>query len=261
MRYAVHRNSVIIIIIIIIILFSLISYSCSGRMIELPPPRQICYSWDRGLGKSSLQELLTSPLPVPSWLSLSRAPSSFRSLSQHSSSHLRKSCLCSPLSRSLPTLQPILLLSRHLLVDWGGKHSPHSCIHAFIPNILSSHHVRPLQALRTQQWRKHCTCTTLYLHRCCTIASERRQAKRQVHHPFIGKSCTDPALCQALCGVSGHRGQNQIHPPHEYMCVHSTHKLSWTKCTRTGNAASGERNWESSREGDFTLDPSRLFEL
>lgn len=39
----------------------------------------------------------------------------------------------------------------------------------------------------------------LMLHNC--------QTKRQVHHRFSGKSCLDEALCQAVCGNSGHRGQ------------------------------------------------------
>ena len=37
----------------------------------------------------------------------------------------------------------------------------------------------------------------LMLHNC--------QTKRQVHHRFSGKSCLDEALCQAVCGNSGHR--------------------------------------------------------
>ena len=48
---------------------------------------------------------------------------------------------------------------------------------------------------------------TLYLPQCYTIVRERRQAKRQVHHRFIRKSCMDRASCQAVWGGSGHRGQ------------------------------------------------------
>lgn len=195
---------------------------------------------------------ITSLLLGPSWLPYSRARTRLLGLlppfvpSPSVFPATQGKTLLAPFS-SLSHSSPILPLDP---IPYG-RCSPHSLMHSSIPNIRSS---QPLLALLQAPRLQHEGC--LCLRHCYTTASQKTQAKRQVWHPFIGKSCKAHALSQAVLGavdaeIRGPLKSRIKYFLHMNICMYSIYiNCLWTKCTKAGNRLWGEelRGWEE----DFT---------